>query len=112
MRRPPTTDDSFKTVTHARLRAAQGDTDGACRLLCELLRDRPDDAEAGAMLEEIGGTPSRPIPVEEGRPVSAPTAGDPAALAEQFRRALDDESAQPARRIERLQGWLSRIRRG
>jgi hypothetical protein len=112
MRHPPTTDDSFKTVTHARLRAAQGDTDGACRLLCELLRERPDDAEARALLEEIGGAPSRPIPVEEATPLSGPTAGDPAAMAGEFRRALGETSSQPARRIERLEGWLSRIRRG
>jgi predicted regulator of Ras-like GTPase activity (Roadblock/LC7/MglB family) len=41
------------TVTHARLRAGQGDFAGARRILEEVLAGRPDDAEALRLLESL-----------------------------------------------------------
>ena len=43
-------DALLATVTHARLRAAQGDPEGAQRLLRGLLRERPGDPEAERLL--------------------------------------------------------------
>ena len=60
MRTPDSPSASFTTLTHARLRALQGDYAAAERLLCELLERQPDHAEARALLRSIAGR----VPIE------------------------------------------------
>jgi len=44
---------SFATLTHARLRASQGDVSGAVRILRVILSVQPDHDEARAMLASL-----------------------------------------------------------
>ncbi len=57
------------TLTHARIRAMQGDVDGARRIVQEILSARPGDCAARALLDEIGLTQARerPEPSDESR---------------------------------------------
>ena len=47
------------TLTHARIRAMQGDVDGARAIVREILSARPGDDAALALLEEIESRPAR-----------------------------------------------------
>ncbi len=80
--------DPLVTATHARLRAGQGDREGALRILGELLRRRPRDGEARALLRSLHGA---------GRPGVAGALGRwLAALGARVKRGqgmLDDELA-------------------
>ena len=61
MSRSARTEDSFATLTHARLRARQGDLSGARAILRELLaRDAPDP-RARRLLEQLGGRSREPL---------------------------------------------------
>ena len=101
--------ESFATLTHARLRASQGDVGGAARILRVILEVQPTHREARELLDEITGRPSVPHAEPAERPVAEivpAVAGD---LAGQFRDAL---SANRRRvRIERLSVWLQRVQR-
>ena len=57
MSRPASTDRSFSTLTHARLRALQGDRAAAESLLSELLSRQPDHGEARELLRSIRQDP-------------------------------------------------------
>lgn len=98
------------TLTHARVRVAQGDPPGARRILEEILSRHPHDAEARSLLEEIRSARGRPRaeePPEEALP--PPTPGDPAALRagrQRGERARDEGGA-----VVRLSDYLARIRR-
>lgn len=97
------------TVTHARVRAAQGDLAGARRVLMEILRHTPDHVEAQELLLRFAGR-GDPAPVatppESLRP---PQAADVASLAKSFRRKLAPSGTVPRPDIERLRGWLKRV---
>jgi uncharacterized protein (DUF2267 family) len=96
----------LETVTHARLRAEQGDAKGAVRILQAVLARRPGDAEARELLAKLpGGEVPRPEPEE---PVAAaPTPASAAELARTFRRTLREPSAA-RRRLERFLDAVSR----
>lgn len=101
--------DPLETVTHARLRAGQGDVRGARRILERVLERRPGDEAARALLGDLDGRrhvePTvRAEPVEP--PPVAARAGD---LADRFRAALD---RAPEDRAARLRRWLQRIESG
>jgi len=79
------------TVTHARLRASQGDLRGARRVVRAVLVLRPQDPEAQRLLAELerrAAATSRATPV--GRPDGA-------------------ERTRAGARVERLRRWLDRI---
>ena len=103
---------SFATLTHARLRAAQGDVAGAKRILHVILDVQPGHDEARALLARIENrvvvarTESLDAALE---PVRAATAGD---LALAFRGALAATRA-PRRGpwVLRLSRWLQRVER-
>ncbi len=82
------------TLTHARIRARQGDVDGARRILRAMLAEHPEDADARALLGRDG---SRGVALEE--LLAAPVPGDPGAL----RRGAV---------VVRLSEWLERIQKG
>jgi len=103
------------TLTHARIRAAQGDVDGARAILEEILAACPEDAGARLLLREIAATPRTFRAAEPSdEPLPAPVAGDPALLAVRFGR---DPGAAGKRdgtghRAAALGVWLERIRKG
>jgi hypothetical protein len=83
---PADPSEILATLTHARLRADQGDYPAAVSLLRRILASRPEHHEALSLLRLIEG---RLTGVEAG-PAQAPA----------------------RRRIERLEDWLGKIRRG
>jgi hypothetical protein len=100
---------SFATLTHARLRAAQGDVGGATRILRVILGVQPAHREAQELLDEltgrVGATHSEPAE-EPAVDVVPANAGE---LARGFRDALG--ANRRGARIERLSGWLERTQR-
>jgi hypothetical protein len=105
--RPPP--GPLTTLTHARLRAEQGDLGGARKLLREILELHPGLREASDMLEKLGsgrGTPGREEEAMEEAPAVPAT---PADLAEDFRAGLGSASPSNDRKIRRLRKLLERI---
>lgn len=100
---------SFATLTHARVRAAQGDVAGAVRILRVILQVQPGHDEARKLLDEI----DHRLAVTRAEPKEAVTASVTPAKAEdltrRFRDALD---ANPASvEIRRLERWMERTQR-
>lgn len=97
----------FATLTHAKLRAAQGDVVGAVRILRVILEVQPGHDEARRFLAEIENR----LPVAHTEPhevaAEAVTAAKAADLTLRFRNALD--TRRPSLRIRRLSSWLERI---
>ena len=100
-------DTALQTVTHARLRALQGDPAGAVRILEAVLARRPEDGEARELLRNL---PRGRAPEMEGdeSPVAPPTPASADELARTFRRTLAPPR-MPAR--SRLQRFLFAITR-
>lgn len=100
---------SFATLTHARLRAAQGDVPGAVKILRVILEVQPGHHEARGFLAEIENrlavahSEASEVAAEA---VTSATAGD---LTLRFREALD--ASRPSPRIRRLSSWLERTQR-
>ena len=78
-----TSGTAFNTLTHARLRAAQGDVDGARAILARMLDQNTEPDEARAFLRDLDGR-------------SVTRIGEP-------------ENATRAR-IDTLEAWLRRVR--
>ena len=100
---------SFATLTHARLRVAQGDVGGAARILHVILEVQPAHREARELLDELTGrvTVAHAEPAEEQAAAAVPAAaGD---LSRRFRDALNDR--RRSARAERLSLWLARAQR-
>ena len=100
------------TLTHARIRAGQGDLKGARRVLKAILLRSPDHIEARALLEELDGKTGREAMPEREELLADPEATDARRLAERFRGTLSRrEPVQDVRgRVRRLEAWLTRIR--
>ena len=113
---PDPPNDGFASLTHARLRAGQGDYRGAARLLREILERDPNRDEAQQLLLEIGRRPDIRAPsVQEERATPPPTPADPERLAGRFRGILRGNGfarIPRGRRARRLERWLHRIQRG
>ncbi len=98
------------TVTHARIRAAQGDLSGARRILHQILDRSPDHREARALLEGLAGRTDLPhrddseTRLEDRRPATG------SELAGEFRSALG-RLPRNRRLAQRLETWLRRISR-
>ena len=89
-------------MTHARLRALQGDSAGAVRILKAVLAARPGDPEATALLADL---PRGPGPAPEAAEVAAPppTPAQADQLASRVRRSLARRDRHAAmRRLERF----------
>jgi len=98
-----------KTLTHARLRRAQGDTVGAIAIL-ESLIDAGDESDDLVDLYLALGGDSQRAHREPASPAERPAvAADPSALAATFRRELGPGGA--AEKVRRLRGWLTRVQR-
>ena len=96
----------LETVTHARLRAQQGDEEGALRILRAVLARRPGDAEAAALLASLPGC-AHGHDEPEDPPLRPPAAARAQELAHSFRRRL--AGARPVHR--RLQRFLAAVTR-
>jgi len=104
----PASDPPFTTVTHARLRALQGDRAGAAELLQAILEQDPANDEARWLLASLGrpAAPPSPAAADDAEPRREPAAAG--ALGSMFRARL--EAAPPAAaRAQRLRLWLRRI---
>jgi len=99
------------TVTHARLRAEQGDATGARRILKRILDEDPGHGEARRMMEEIGSRADRLRVGEAVEPLAPRVAADASGLATRFREALGASRSSRRRRLERLRSWLETIQR-
>jgi len=99
-------DGGFATLTHAKLRASQGDFAGAARIVRVILQAQPGHEEARAFLASLDGRV--PVTYRERREpeAGAAFAAQAAELAPAFRRVLDEGEA-----AARLEAWIERIRR-
>jgi hypothetical protein len=105
-------DSPLTTLTHARLRALQGDVSAARRILTAILDQSPEDGEARALLAELAGRGSRPGAAEVDEPAEpAPERGDPREMAARFRRVMMGRHAAPARVVRHLERWLETVQR-
>jgi hypothetical protein len=98
-----------RTLTHARLRRAQGDTRGAIEILESLIDAGDEGQELVHLYLALGGDTHRAhlepeLPHEE-----APVPASLDTLADEFRRGLG--SGGNSESIRRLQRWLTRIQR-
>ena len=100
---------SFATLTHARLRAAQGDVDGAVRILRVILDVQSGHDEARALLAEIEDRVAvvHKEPTEDSAEAVMPATADD--LTRRFRDALRTRGRSA--RVERLFLWLERAQR-
>ena len=101
--------ESFATLTHARLRVAQGDVGGAVRILRVILEVQPGHSEARDLLDHLEGRVEvvHTEPAEEPAPAAVSAmAGD---LTRRFRDALRER--RPSSRVLRLSLWLARTQR-
>jgi hypothetical protein len=101
--------ESFATLTHARLRAAQGDIGGAARILRVILEVQPSHREARELLDEITGRSTVPHAEPAERPAVEAVPAAAGDLAGRFRDALGSNRRRV--RVERLTLWLSRMQR-
>jgi len=99
----------FATLTHAKLRAAQGDVGGAARILRVILEVQPEHREARGLLGEIEGRAAvvHKEPAED--PAEAVLPATTEGLSRRFRDALEGPGASAP--VVRLRLWLERIRR-
>jgi len=99
----------FATLTHAKIRAGQGDRSGARQVLREVLKREPWNREARNFFDQLAGrdrtrSEVRTEPVQE--PPQEATAEE---LSDRFRKMLESD---PEERIGRLNAWLGRISGG
>lgn len=101
--------ECFATLTHARLRAAQGDVRGAARILCVILEVQPGHEEARRLLAEIEDRVAvvHKEPAED--QAEAVMAATASGLTKRFRDTLG--ARRRSARVERLLVWLERTHR-
>jgi len=113
------------TLTHARVRAAQGDVAGARRILTAMLARDPEDPGARRLLGELEGRTDAAGQVDADETLAPPEPCAADELAPRFRsllgakrRAAGSTGARPAAerrtaraRILRLEHWLARVER-
>lgn len=99
------------TVTHAKLRAAQGDVAAARKIARAILEADPDHEEAKALLRSLEGAKDGIAEAEGEEPARAPEAGDLRELTARFREVLSARGGRiPADRvIARFKTLLDRI---
>jgi hypothetical protein len=105
-------DEQLATLTHARLRIAQGDIQGGRALLLEILDRGEEVPEAERLLRSIEGRPDRARTVEPERPLPPTQPADAADLGADFRSFLSESDRGRRATIDRLREWLRRMRGG
>jgi hypothetical protein len=100
------------TLTHARLRAVQGDVRGARCILERILERDPEHAGARLLLLDLDGLEQRCGEEEPSEPVAPPRPGEPREMAARFRQVLGQNGHGASRaRIRRLERWLAHFER-
>lgn len=105
---------ALATVTHARLRAAQGDKSTARRILLAVLSCRPDDAEARALLARLDGADTVHAEPMDETSEGPPVPGDPGELARRFHGPEprpETSRERTLRRLRELEALIQRNRR-
>lgn len=102
---------SLATLTHARIRAEQGDLSGARKVLRDLLAADPSQEAALALLDEIDGRSDRSGGEDKAEAIPERLEADPANLSASFREALGARPPERRERIARLRNWLETVRR-
>ncbi len=92
----PGPERALTTVTHARIRAQQGDLARARSILQAILEDEPEHAEACALLEALAGPAPGRIKVSDRAPTS--------------RGEIVSDPGHPEIVVDRLSRWLDRIK--
>lgn len=103
-------DDALASLTHARVRAGQGDVAGARAVLEAVLRREPGDARAAQLMAALDDVPGTGHAEPDEEPTSPPEAADPSALRSAFRSLLAGEGAD--RRLRRWAETIARNRGG
>jgi hypothetical protein len=103
------TRDPLETVTHARLRAEQGDVRGARRILERMLVRDPDDPTVHALLRDLDGRGQVERATIDDVPEAPPASASAEELASRFRAGLRAASGDRAARLRR---YLRRIESG
>jgi hypothetical protein len=96
------------TLTHARLRRAQGDVRGAIEIVEAMIDTGNEADELWQLYLALGGERQRPHREVALEPQERPVASSSEDLAAAFRQALHPGQD---RRVERLEGWLRRLQR-
>jgi hypothetical protein len=102
-------DEPLATLTHARLRIAQGDFERARALLREIVERDGDLPGAEELLRRLRGRRGRNRSPESEERLAEPEPGDPGKLGEDFRRFFSESGTGSDAAIERLKEWLRRI---
>jgi hypothetical protein len=98
------------TLTHARLRAEQGDRSGARAILARLLADDPGNLAARKLLLQLDVQPDTEHEPERDEPAGARQPADAESLGARFRSALGEAGPQgDEERAGKLRRWLRRI---
>jgi hypothetical protein len=104
------------TVTHARLRAAQGDVAAARRILQTSLAERPGDKEAEALLATLPPAAHAAYSEPQDESLAPPEPARGEELSARFREALAGPPIETAvslrTRLELLLGRIDEVRRG
>ena len=106
---------AFTTMTHARLRADQGDVAGATHLLQAILAVEPNHREALALAARLGAQPGIRHAEPEDPELAAPRPARARDLAASFRASFGrPKTSSSARKALRLRAWLDGValRRG
>ena len=98
----------FETLTHARIRAAQGDRSGARRIARSILERDPGDRGARDLLEALGASGDLPAVEPEEPTPDVPVSAAPQDLRASFRARLGLDAPGDPRAA--LTAWLGRIR--
>lgn len=100
----------WSTVTHARIRAAQGDLAGARAILESVLLGAPEHQEARRLMRQLEVGIPWPASGEIEETVAPRRPADARSLAGRFRRSLGQPDAGSVRRrIARLERWLAAV---
>ncbi|MCH7781260.1 MAG: hypothetical protein IH848_10460 [Acidobacteria bacterium] len=97
------------TLTHARLRRAQGDTQGAIAILEALIDEGAGGEELRQLYLALAGDQPGPHFEPELASEEAPHPAALESLTAAFRRELDPRASDES--VRRLERWLTRVRR-
>ena len=98
-----------QTLTHARLRRAQGNARGAIAILESLIDAGEEGPEVVQLYLALGGDTHRAHLEPELPDEDAPVPASLDTLGDEFRRELGHENRSET--IRRLQDWLTRVQR-
>jgi len=100
-----------RTLTHARLRRAQGDTRGAIAILEALIDAGEEGEDLWQLYLVLGGDRYRPHSEPELAPVEEPRPAGPAEIAEMATAFQSEPIRAPdVEKVRRLERWLTRMR--